>query len=191
METAVYGCHKGSIFHHGSLFNQEMNRSSFAHAVLITVHNVEQFDFHWTHRISFIDIVHHANVLKWFDIFEKLILIIWDISLTLIFFDGWIQMFVNCRQTSSTAVTWRYIYFSLRRRVFSYTGAQKFQKLRSPPILDETFQIESLTALYLFNLRGIFVGTSFITLFKFRSWKALGIVVNFGHSGKLIEWRIN
>ena len=45
IELIIYSCHKGSIYCHKSLFNQELDHSNFSETALNTLQN-DFFDFH-------------------------------------------------------------------------------------------------------------------------------------------------
>ena len=49
LELIVYDCHKISIFHYKSIFDQEMDHLSSAKTALNTLQNGKLFEFHWVH----------------------------------------------------------------------------------------------------------------------------------------------
>lgn len=63
IDPTVYDCHKESISHWKSQFDQEMDYSIFADAASNTLQNIELFDFHCVPWKPFIVFLHLANFL--------------------------------------------------------------------------------------------------------------------------------
>lgn len=63
IELIIY-CYKGSISHHKSLFDQEVDHSNFTVTASNTLQNIKLFDFHQLMWNPFIGFFHQVNFLK-------------------------------------------------------------------------------------------------------------------------------